>query len=169
LKPSFISLPATTTLVAAVLIAAAGVAQAPPAGNAPPHEHEHGPMPAPTNLKVLPKNLTGEQVHEIMHGWSAALGVRCGTCHATNPKDIGPDGRARFNYADDSKDEKKTARKMYLMVEDINTNTIAKIDSSGDPVTCGTCHRGHLAPEPWVAPKDDHAHPPGGEKPPIPK
>jgi len=130
-------------------------------------------MPAPSNLKVLPKDLTGEQVHEIMHGWSAALGVHCGTCHATNPKDIGPDGRARLNYADDSKEEKKTARKMYLMVEDININTIAKIDSSGDPVTCGTCHRGHLGPEPWVAPKDDHAHPPGappaGDKPRVPR
>jgi len=46
------------------------------------------------------------------------------------------------------------------MVEEINANYISKIDSSGEPVTCGTCHRGHLGPEPFAAPvhPHDHAH-----------
>ena len=38
------------------------------AGSPPPaheHEHGHGPMPPPTNLQVLPKTMTGEQVHEM--------------------------------------------------------------------------------------------------------
>ena len=48
---------------------------------------------------------------------------------------------------------------MYKMVEDINSNYISKIDSSGAPVTCGTCHRGHLSPEPFVPAKEaEHAH-----------
>ena len=92
----------------------------------PPHE-----MPAPTNLQVLPKNLTGAQVHEIMEKWEGELGTSCKTCHAADPKNLGPNGKPRLNFADDSKDEKKTARKMFKMVDAINSNYIAKIDSSG--------------------------------------
>jgi hypothetical protein len=121
--------------------------------------HEHHEMPAPSNLRVLPRNTSGAQIHEIMHKWSAELGTSCKTCHVADPKNVGPDGKPRLNYADDSKDEKKTARIMFKMTEDINTNTIAKIDSSGEPVTCGTCHRGHLGPEPYVPPvAAEHAH-----------
>ncbi|WP_263358753.1 c-type cytochrome [Acidicapsa ligni] len=131
-------------------------AQAAQAQTAPPPPHE---MPAPTNLKVLPRNLTGPQVHEIMEKWEGELGTGCKTCHAVDPKNIGPNGKPRLNFADDSKEEKQTARKMFKMVEDINTSYISKIDSSGAPVTCGTCHRGHLGPEPFVpAPEKEHDH-----------
>jgi hypothetical protein len=126
---------------------ASGQTPAPAASSA--HDTHH--HPAPTNLKVLPKDTTGEQVHDLMHEWEADLGVTCKTCHVENPKDIGPNGRPRLNYADDSKDEKRTARLMYQMVENINGNYIAKIDNSGLPVTCGTCHQGHLSPEPYSA------------------
>jgi hypothetical protein len=127
-------------------------AGAPPQG--PPHE-----MPAPTNLKVLPSNLTGAQVHEIMEKWEGELGTSCKTCHAADPKNVGPNGRPRLNFAADSKDEKKTARVMFKMVEDINAGYISKIDSSGEPVSCGTCHRGHLSPEPFAAaPEHAPAH-----------
>jgi len=97
-----------------------------------------------------------------MEKWEGELGSGCKTCHAVDPKNVGPNGRPRLNFADDSKEEKQTARKMYKMTEEINVNYISKIDSSGDPVTCGTCHRGHLGPEPFTAPpeKDDHDHPP---------
>ena len=128
----------------------------PPTGapQGPPHE-----MPAPTNLQVLPKNLTGAQVHEIMEKWEGELGTGCKTCHAADPKNLGPNGKPRLNFADDSKEDKQTARKMLKMVEDINANYISKIDSSGAPVTCGTCHRGHIGPEPFVAPPEaPHAH-----------
>jgi hypothetical protein len=104
---------------------------------------------APTNLQVLPKNLTGAQVRDIMEGWENDLGAECSTCHVRNPNDIGPNGRPRFNYADDSKEEKKTARVMYTMVDTINVNFVSKVPNSGIPVSCGTCHRGHLSPEPF--------------------
>jgi hypothetical protein len=103
----------------------------------------------PTNLQVLPKNLTGAQVRDIMAGWANDLGAECSTCHTRNPNDTGPNGRPRFNYADDSKEEKKTARVMYNMVDSINMNFVAKVPNSGIPVSCGTCHRGHLSPEPY--------------------
>lgn len=175
------SSPFSLTAAMALLAAAAlVVAQAPqtaptqqPAVSAPPHEGHDEPHPAPTNLKVLPNTLTGDQVHEIMEGWEAALGAHCNTCHTTDPKNIGPNGRPRLNFADDSKKEKSTARLMYKMTLDINENYVSMVDSSGAPVTCGTCHRGHLGPEPFVAPKEEHdgkrppqgATPPAGEKP----
>jgi hypothetical protein len=45
---------------------------------------------------------------------------------------------------------KVVARAMYTMTEEVNARYLAKIDSSGMPLTCGTCHRGHLGPEPFV-------------------
>jgi hypothetical protein len=168
LKPFSLSLPTAAALFTAAFFAVAQ-SPAPPAGSPPPaHEHGH---PAPTNLKVLPKNLTGDRVHEIMHQWEADLGVHCRTCHVEDPKDIGPNGRPRFNYAVDSKPEKASARIMYAMVEDINSNYVAKIEDSGMPVTCGTCHQGHLNPEPFSAdePRPSQGGQPAGEKPPAPK
>jgi hypothetical protein len=60
------------------------------------------------------------------------------------------------------------------MTLDINQNYVSMVDSSGAPVTCGTCHRGHLEPEPWVAPKEEHDHdhmdhPPAAQKPILPQ
>jgi len=129
------------------VFAAQAAQPAPPPAAA--HHHDH---PAPTNLKVLPRSLSGQQVHEIMETWQGQLGTRCKTCHVVDKSKTGPNGQPVFDYADDSKDEKKTARVMVKMVEEINTNYIAKIDSSGEPVTCGTCHRGHLGPEPFAPP-----------------
>jgi hypothetical protein len=173
LKTSSLSLPAAATaLLTAAVFAITTVAQSPQvppsqplAAGSPSSHHDH-PHTAPTNLKVLPKNLTGEQVHEIMEGWEAMLGVHCSTCHAANPNDIGPNGRPRLNYADDSKPEKTTARLMYTMTENINVNYVSKVPSSDEPVTCGTCHRGHLGPEPFVIPPDDHDGPPPSQGPP---
>ena len=164
MKPSSLSLSAAALLTAAVF-AAATVAQAPQAappspGSPPPRVH-----PAPTNLKVLPKNLTGEEVHEIMEQWEGSLGAHCDTCHVADPKNLAPNGRPRLNFADDTKKEKTIARTMYRMTEEINTSYVATIESSGAPVTCGTCHRGHLGPQPFVIPSDDGPRPPQGALP----
>ena len=169
MKPSSFA-PSLSALLLAAVFAASTSAQAPQA--APPaaaaqedhHSHSH---PAPTNLKVLPKDMTGEEVHELMEKWEADLGGHCSTCHAADPKNIGPNGRPRLNYADDSKPEKATARLMYTMTEEINGKYIAHIDSSGQPVTCGTCHRGHLGPEPFTSP-DDAPRPPAPGTAPAP-
>jgi len=134
----------------------AAAAQQPQAGGPPPPPRN---WPAPTNLKVLPKNLTGQQVRDIMEHWEGYLGVHCSTCHTPDPTRKGPNGRPELNFADDSKEEKQTARIMYTMTEDINVNYVAKVPSSDEPVTCGTCHRGHLGPEPFEIPKEDHDRP----------
>lgn len=111
--------------------------------------------PAPTNLKVLPKTMTGQQVHDLMEHWADALGAHCNACHTADPKNIAPNGRPRLNFADDAKPEKATARLMFSMTEQINRDYLAKVDNSGAPVNCGTCHRGHLGPEPFTAPPED--------------
>jgi hypothetical protein len=164
LKLSFLSPSVTAVaLLTAVVFVGTSIAQTPQAS---PN--------APTNLKVLPKDLTADQVHEIMEGWEAALGTHCSTCHAADPNNIGPNGRPKLNYADDSKPEKATARLMYSMTEDINVNYLSKIESSGIPIACGTCHRGHLEPEPFAfadgdRPQSQQSTPPSGATPSQPK
>lgn len=91
-----------------------------------------------------------------MEGWAGALGVHCDTCHAADPNNLGPNGKPRLKFEDDSKDEKQMARIMYTMTEDMKKNYIAKVvemdkmGSPAPPLTCGTCHRGHLDPEEFV-------------------
>lgn len=157
-------LPSAVALIAAVLFAVTTFAQEPqgppPGVGGPPPGPRN--FPAPTNLKVLPKNLTGQQVRDIMEIWEGSLGVHCNTCHAEDPKNVGPNGRPRLNFADDSKPQKNTARLMYTMTQGINKDYIMKIEGAEKPVACGTCHRGHLDPEPYVIPEEEH----GGPRPP---
>jgi hypothetical protein len=148
----FVSLAAAACIPAIVFAATASAESRQNGGGSGLPAHVY---PAPTNLKVLPKDLTGEQVRAIMHQWEEALGVECATCHVRDSKILGPNGRPEFNYADDSKPENATARVMYTMVEDINANYISKIENSGIPVSCGTCHRGRVSPEPFTAGNDD--------------
>ena len=140
---------AAATVLASVffLTSRNSVVAAQAAAPTPPREY-----PAPTNLKVLPHNLTGQQVHEIMQTWAGELGARCTTCHVVDKTKTSPDGKPVIDFANDHKEEKQTARIMVKMVEQINADYIAKIDSSGTPVSCGTCHRGELSPDPFVPP-----------------
>lgn len=117
---------------------------------------DHSPVrhvyPHPRNLKALPRDLSGQEVRNIMEQWTQALGVRCDSCHAEATETTIADDDSRLNYADDSKPLKAVTRAMYRMTEEINANYIANIGNSGVPVTCGTCHRGHIGPEPYDGP-----------------
>jgi len=174
-KPSSLlaSIFAAALLAAAVLTAAQTPEGAPPAG-VPPGGRPMRSFPAPTNLQVLPKDLTGNQVRDIMETWAGSLGVHCDECHAIDPKNVGPNGRPRLNFADDSKDDKKIARIMYQMTERINADYVSKAtemdkDAMGMKVTCGTCHRGHEMPEEFKIPQEGPrgpGMPPAGAAPP---
>jgi YVTN family beta-propeller protein len=142
-----------STAIAALLVAAAFFSTAAQAlqngdGNA---TSQPDLFPVPTNLKVLPKGLTGQQVHDLMEQWGTGLGMSCAACHAEDKRRVGQDGRPLLNFASDSKPEKVAARLMYTMTEEINEKYIARIDGSGMPVTCGTCHHGRMGPEPFLA------------------
>lgn len=114
---------------------------------------ETGPFPAPTNLQVLPKTMTSQQVHDLMEEWSRDLGAQCDACHTIDHNRMGPDGRPVLNFADDSKEMKSVSRTMYTMTEQINTDYIAKVHGSGVPVSCGMCHRGEVGAEPYAPQK----------------
>jgi hypothetical protein len=143
---------AVVLLAAAFFLADTGaqVPQGPESGAASPLPVPLRIFPTPTNLKVLPKDFTGRQVRDIMEQWAGSLGVRCDSCHAEDSESAGPGGHPRLDFADDSKPMKAVARHMYTMTEGINSNYIAKVEGSGMPVTCGTCHRGHVSPEPFT-------------------
>lgn len=98
------------------------------------------------NLKVLPKNISHEQLDKVMHGWSASLGVRCDFCHVRN------EAEKKMDFPSDAKPEKKMAREMFKMMNKINQKYFdAKKDSLGfvmtSGVNCYTCHRGDSHPE----------------------
>jgi photosynthetic reaction center cytochrome c subunit len=95
----------------------------------------------PTNLKVLPKNMTGDELHKLMRTYAKGLGVKCNFCHEQDKDDP-----KKMNFAADTKEAKLTARKMITMVNDINSKFIAKIDSHFEKITCVTCHNGRETP-----------------------
>ncbi len=176
MKITSLSAPAVAIAVlTGAIFAISTIAQAPQ--GPPPGASGRPPrsFPAPTNLKVLPKDLTGNQVHEIMEGWAGALGTHCDTCHAADPNNIGPNGRPRLKFDDDSKPEKQIARIMYTMTEDMKKNYISKAKELNKmpepiaPLSCGTCHRGHVDPEAYVPPKEEGpgGRPPAGAMPPM--
>lgn len=99
----------------------------------------------PRNLKVLPADMTREQVIAVMRGFNDALGVRCTHCHAPYVTSK-PDS---LNFTSDANPTKDTARQMMRMVRGINREYLAALAApGGEParVDCVTCHRG--APRP---------------------
>jgi len=97
------------------------------------------------NLKVLPKDISTQELRTIMGQFTRALGVRCGYCHTNKP------GEQELDFALDDKDEKKTARVMMQMTHDLNEKYIATLEDHSNPaiqVQCVTCHRGIAHPRP---------------------
>jgi tetratricopeptide (TPR) repeat protein len=93
------------------------------------------------NLQVLPKDLGGQELREVMLGFSRALGVRCSHCHVGEPNQ----SLTEFDFASDQKSAKTTARTMIRMVRSINDDYLqAVVPSQGvrREVACFTCHRG---------------------------
>jgi len=130
------------------------------------------------NLKVLPKNISGENLHKVMEDWEHSLGVHCNFCHARNEE------TKKMDWASDAKPEKEMARDMFKMMNKINQKYFhAKKDSLGmimqSGVNCNTCHRGTAHPEvmvpdgkgpggPGMGPGGQPGPPPGGPAPGAP-
>jgi Photosynthetic reaction centre cytochrome C subunit len=95
------------------------------------------------NLRVLPPTITHDELIATMRGYARALGTRCNHCHVANP----PGSAEEFDFPNDSKPEKRTARTMILMTRNINANYISKVNEHGQTATCLTCHRGHTVPQ----------------------
>src|SRR4051812_35411849 len=65
------------------------------------------------NLKVLPKNISHDDLIAVMKNYCTALDVKCGFCHAKGMDD-------KWDFVSDSKEEKGIARKMQKMANAIN-------------------------------------------------
>jgi tetratricopeptide (TPR) repeat protein len=126
-------------LATLVISATAAGAQQPPAGG----QRAGGPPPM-TNLQILPKDSSREQVLTTMAAFTAALGVQCNYCHVQ-------EGRGgRNDMAADEKPTKKAARAMMLLAREINTKLPEALGKSADATTrvgCATCHRGIPIPK----------------------
>lgn len=150
--------------LAAVLPQRAGQAQEPsaapvaaqsaaPAAPRPPR----GPRPAPTNIQVLPKNISGDDLIKLMHQYEGDLGVDCEYCHAQNPT------TKRNDFASDANPLKETARYMIAMTADLNDKYLEDLPGRryADPITCGTCHQGQSHPAIFVPrPEPPRTRPP---------
>ena len=97
------------------------------------------------NLRVLPSDIRVDSLVSLMAGFTRALGVRCTHCHLgqeTQPL-------AEYDFVSDDKATKRMARAMLRMVEQINLEHLAGLESRSEPavrVECFTCHRGAREP-----------------------
>jgi hypothetical protein len=129
----------------------------------PGQSAQRQPMPKPTNLQVLPKNIPVADLTATMRGFTKALGVECQFCHTRDPQTNKP------NFASDANPDKGIARTMIVMTKEINSKYLSQVkDPDATPadktVTCGTCHRGNSMPMPFAAAAGmgehaDHDHP----------
>ena len=117
-----------------------------------PHDDENWKPEKLTNLKVLPKDTTPDQIMTIMKGFAESLNVGCVACH--KGKVDAP--LSTFDFADDSKENKEVTRSMILMTKDINTkypDGLPEATEANPLVTCATCHRRNRHPETDLPPK----------------
>jgi tetratricopeptide (TPR) repeat protein len=104
-----------------------------------------------TNLKVLPKDISKQELQSTMRGFAFALGVRCDHCHVEKRAP-----EKGLDFAADDKDAKKAARVMLEMVAAINHDYISKVpktppSGTAIQVQCVTCHHGLTQPQPLSA------------------
>jgi tetratricopeptide (TPR) repeat protein len=100
----------------------------------------------PTNIQVLPKEVTPDQLRGTMLAFTSALGVRCAYCH------VGREGEplSSYDFASDKNPMKGTTRTMMRMVAAVRTDYLAKIETSGPKRArfgCRTCHAGRARPQ----------------------
>lgn len=92
------------------------------------------------NLKVLPQDISEEELKGLMRGYNAALGVKCNHCHAPNTE-------GKMDFASDAKKEKDYARHMITMTKDLNQKHFNYDEADKNKVTCFTCHQGNVKPK----------------------
>lgn len=99
-----------------------------------------------SNLKVLPRDISHEDLEKVMHGFNKSLGVRCNFCHSPQKDDP-----KHMDFASDAKPEKDIARMMMRMTSKINKKYFQVKDASKPSaaliVSCETCHNGKANPE----------------------
>lgn len=95
------------------------------------------------NLKVLPKNISSEEMEITMEAFSKSLGVKCSYCHV--PRE---DNSKYLDFASDANPMKDVTRYMMKMTNKINRKHFKKYMVDGDlmQISCQTCHNGNAKP-----------------------
>ena len=99
-----------------------------------------------TNLRILPDDISRQELVGIMRGYARALGGRCSACHMVSDELDQPTD----DFASDEKATKRKARIMMDMVSRINTTILPSLPERREPnvdVTCNTCHGGASRPQ----------------------
>ena len=90
------------------------------------------------NVQVLKGITAAELIRKMDKDYGEALGWNCTNCHRFAPQG---------NFASDTSNDKRRARFMQQMQNDINLVTLPKLYPKDTPkVTCATCHRGYNEP-----------------------
>ena len=90
------------------------------------------------NVQVLKGITAGELVHKMDAEYGTAMSWNCTNCHR-----LAPQG----NFASDTSTDKKRARFMQQMTDEINHVQLPKLYPKDTPkVSCMTCHRGYNEP-----------------------
>jgi len=90
------------------------------------------------NVQVLKGITAAELVRKMDKDYSVAMSWNCTNCHR-----LAPQG----NFASDTSTDKRRARFMQQMQDDINHTVLPKLYPKDTPaVTCATCHRGYNEP-----------------------
>jgi photosynthetic reaction center cytochrome c subunit len=92
------------------------------------------------NVQLL-TNLSDWQLGAVMDNFTASLGVHCDACHVRNEQ------TKAWDFPNDAKQEKKTAREMIKMVIDLNEKSF----HGHTVIGCYTCHMGKEHPSLAVA------------------
>lgn len=116
-------------------------------------EKKKTPMPRPTNLTVLPQDISHDSLIYLMKEYSVSLGVKCGFCHVRSQVDS-----TRLDFASDANKHKNMARHMMKMTAEINSQYFQEENHGAQGalmVSCFTCHNGNKEPKEFVMPAED--------------
>ena len=75
-----------------------------------------------TNLQILPKTISKDDLLKVTRSFAEGLGVRCDFCHAEDKSK--PNA---LDFVSDDKTEKLAARVMLNMTNDINNDDLSKL------------------------------------------
>jgi hypothetical protein len=115
------------------------------------------PAPKGGGLKMLPKEVSHDDLMAIMHDFEASLGFDCSDCHAKSTTRPG-----KLDFASDANPTKGVTLEMMKMVVEINKKHFGVKGKFADnylqgkyKITCYTCHHGGSHP-PVKAPAEKH-------------
>ena len=97
----------------------------------------------PQNLKILPENISSDELRDTMKNFALGTGFRCSSCHAGEESQP----LTEYDFASDEKELKDKARVMLTMTASINGDHLADLGDDRVEVKCVTCHRGINKPE----------------------